>query len=108
MVAMVASASWSWNSAAMCSSKTVPRSIVGCVGMTYLPLDDRRTYCRNIWLMCSIQNRDGVGRRAQAYLPTFNNAARLIHEYRLPVLAQGALAGVRWPAYGSRRAVEAS
>src|SRR5437763_16968548 len=91
MVAMVASASWSWNSAAMCSSKTVPRSMVGCVGMTYLPLDDRRTYCRNVRLMCSIQNRDGVGRRAQSYLPTFgrhalNNAARLIHEYRLPVL----------------------
>jgi hypothetical protein len=39
-----------------------------------------------------MQNRDGVGRRSQSYLPTFgrarvDNAARLIHEYRLPVLA---------------------
>jgi hypothetical protein len=37
-----------------------------------------------------MQNRDGVGRRSQSYLPTFgracvDNAARLIHEYRLPV-----------------------
>jgi hypothetical protein len=36
-----------------------------------------------------MQNRDGVGRRSQSYLPTFgrarvDNAARLIHEYRLP------------------------
>jgi hypothetical protein len=38
-----------------------------------------------------MQNRDGVGRRSQSYLPTFgrarvDNAARLIHEYRLPVM----------------------
>ena len=31
----------------------------------------------------------------------------LEHPHRLPVLAQGALAGVRWPAYGSRRDLEA-
>jgi hypothetical protein len=36
-----------------------------------------------------MQNRDGVGRRSQSYLPTLveqalDNAARLIHEYRLP------------------------
>jgi hypothetical protein len=42
-----------------------------------------------------MQNRDGVGRRSQSYLPTLveqalDNAARLIHEYRLPVQVAGA------------------
>jgi hypothetical protein len=43
-----------------------------------------------------MQNRDGVGRRSQSYLPTLveqalDNAARLIHEYRLPVLERACL-----------------
>jgi len=43
-----------------------------------------------------MQNRDGVGRRSQSYLPTFgrarvDNAARLIHEYRLPGLERSRL-----------------
>jgi hypothetical protein len=45
-----------------------------------------------------MQNRDGVGRRSQSYLPTLveqavDNAARLIHEYRLPVQVAGAHPG---------------
>jgi len=43
-----------------------------------------------------MQNRDGVGRRSQSYLPTLveqalHNAARLIHEYRLPGLERSRL-----------------
>jgi hypothetical protein len=49
-----------------------------------------------------MQNRDGVGRRSQSYLPTLveqalDNAARLIHEYRLPVLVRAAHPGSSQP-----------